>query len=415
MTSFLTAVVIIAMELIFGTWVSHAISVMTRENPEDRYTKRYYETVFRICPDKYLHHTQCPEISFQSKLSTADGGTTVKSYTNKSSIRVAGQEDMGTKTNTTDFEIINIGDSYLQSREVFFEDTLSWILESATEKKVLQVGVGGWAPVNYYSWFKHNSLRQGVEVNIFVTPNDFLPNNDHTNLSYYRIGTVDKNGDLIFSDFSFVWSIFDDISFISQLKQTLEMNSVLYSIFVRARERLRESKSEQNTSSSRVFSDVFTKPITDCTRINNYDGIVDRTRDYVRLSFDPKCWDKELREHVDSGIEDLRKTIQILEEVEGSVRIFVTPPVLAFEDEGMYTKTHNRFKMSQNAAITSEPLVQYLGIALTDLSTEVISLEKVIREVKLVNKEKLFLLNGTHWNRKMHQYLGTWMAETFYN
>ena len=202
MTSILTAVVIIAMELIFGTWVSHAISVMTRENPEDRYTKRYYETVFRICPDKYLHHTQCPEISFQTKLSSEDGDKIITSYINRSSIRVAGPDDIETKTDTSDFEIINIGDSHLQSREVFFEDTLSRILESATEKKVLQVGVGGWAPVNYYSWFKHNSLRQGVEVNIFVTPNDFLPNNKDTNLAYYRIGTVDKNGDLIFSDFN---------------------------------------------------------------------------------------------------------------------------------------------------------------------------------------------------------------------
>ena len=413
--SVLTVVTIFALELIFGQWVSHVLTSLSSENPRDRFTKRYYETVFTMCPDKYLHHTHCPEISFQTKLSSEDGGEIITSYINRSSIRVAGPDDIETKTDTSDFEIINIGDSHLQSREVFYADTLSRVLESATGKKVLQIGIGGWAPVSYYSWLKHHPLRQEVEVNMFVTPNDFLPNYGDTNMAHYRIGTVNKSGDLIFSDFSFVWSIFDNISLTSHLKHTLQMNSVLYSSFVCMRERLRETKPAQNTSSSRVFSDVLIKPIKDCTRINNYDDIVDRTRAHVRLSFEPNCWDEELREHVDSGVEELLKTIKILKEVEGSLRIFVAPPTFAFGDEGIYLKTRDMFKMSHNAAITTEPLVKYLTIALKDSSTEVISLEKVIREAKMTNKKKFFLLNNIHWTEEMHRYLGAWMAQNFYN
>ena len=406
----LIALAAILLELIFGNWVPYFVSTLS--NSKSRFTERYYETVFVQCPDKYLHHTHCPEISFRKQLKAIDGGETITSYINRSSIRVSGPEDMTSETNTKDFEIINIGDSLLQAKEVFYEETMSSILEASIGKKVLQVGMGGWAPVNYYSWLKHNSLRQGVEVNIFVPPNDVLPNFGLSNLDYYRIGELDRNNDLVFSDFSLAWSIFDNINFISHLKHKLQMNSVLYRLFVRTREWWRKESSGENTSSPQIFSDALTKTVKDCARINNYDDIKIITRDYVQISFDSSCWNDELRNNVDSGIEDLRKIVQLLKKIKGVVRIFIVPPVLAFEDEGALIK--GRLSMSQNAAVTTEPLAQYIADAMSGFQVEVISLEKVIRKHKLTENENLFFANDSHWNREMNRYLGNYIAETIY-
>jgi hypothetical protein len=406
--------VFIIFELIFGSWVSFFMSAFATNDPKSRFTDRYYETVFIMCPDKYLHHQYCPNISYRKNLSASDGGEIITSYVNKSSVRVANAIDMATTTNPSTFDIINIGDSLVQAKEVPYEDTFSRVLESATGKKVLQIGMGGWAPINYYAWLKHNSLREGVEVNLFVPPNDFLPNNPSSNLKYYQIGQVDENGDLIFKDFNIAWSIFDEVEVPARLKHLLELNSVLYRLFVRVRTRLRGKPLEQNIFSPNIFSNLLTETITDCSRKRNFKNLGVQTSDYLRLAFDTTCWDKELRNYVDSGIEDLKKVIQIVKNKKGIVRIFIVPGVLAFENEGEKMKTGDRFKMSKKAAITSEPLARYITAELENLPVEVISLENILRKKKLKNNEKLFFPQNAHWTREMNQFLGTWMFETFY-
>jgi|GEM_PF-5475386 len=406
--------VFLILELIFGHWVSHGLSLLSTKDPKERFTQRYYETVFVMCPDKYLHHVYCPEISHQKKLSESDGGEIITSYTNKSSVRVANIDDMVTTTDTSAYDIINIGDSLLQAKEVFYEDTLGQVLEFSTGKNVLQIGMGGWGPVNFHAWLRHNPLQEGVNVNIFVTPNDILPNDKLSNLNYHNLGTLDKNNELIFDNFSPVWTIFDKINFVARFKHTLEMNSILYRTFVRVRTRLKEKPPQQSVSSPHIFSDTLTEPVTNCNRIKSYNDISVQTRDYVRLAFAINCWDEELRENVDSGVEDLRKAAHIVLNRKGSVRIFIVPALLAFEDQGEKVKAHPKFNMAPNSAITSEPLSQYIAAKLADMPIEVISLEKVIRKMKQADNEKLFFLEDSHWTRKMNKLLGTWMAKTFY-
>ena len=104
--------------------------------------------------------------------------------------------------------------------------------------------------------------------------------------------------------------------------------------------------------------------------------------------------------------------VQLLKKIKGVVRIFIVPPVLAFEDEGALIK--GRLSMSQNAAVTTEPLAQYITDAMSGFQVEVISLEKVIRKLKLTENENLFFPNNSHWNREMNRYLGNYLTETIY-
>ena len=406
---------VVFVDLLFGNWISYSSNIFFKKDPAARFTDRYYETVFYMCPDERLHHVYCPEISHKNKMSPVDGGQTIVSFVNKSSIRVAGFDDMATVTDVPDYDVINIGDSMLQADEIPYEHTLSRFLEAATGKKVLQVGMGSWAPVNFYAWLKQNQLRQGVEVNIFVFLNDVFPGDALSNLDYYRLGTLDEANELVFNkEFSPVWRIFENIEFVSRLKHALVMNSAIYRYLLRIKTKLKEKPQPPSVSSSRVFSDVLIKPIEDCSRMDKYNDITSSARAYVELAFDISCWNKELRKSADSAVKDLRKSIQVVNKVGGKVRVFIVPAPWSFEDEGLSGKKHKRYKMEKNVAITAEPLVKYVTMKMADTSTEVVSMEKVIRNLKKQTNEKLYFPKNGHWNNNAHKLLGMWLAETFY-
>jgi hypothetical protein len=274
--------------------------------------------------------------------------------------------------------------------------------------------MGSWAPVNFYAWLKQKQLRQGVEVNIFVHLNDLIPNYALSNLNYYRLGTLDDDNELVFADFSPVWRMFENIEFVSKLKHALVMNSAIYRYFLRIKTKLKEKKLKKNVSSPRLFSDVLTKPIEDCSRKKKYEDIAAQTLNYVGFAFAIDCWDKELREYVDSGVSDLVKSIKVVNRVGGKTRIFIVPAAWAFEGEGSEGKKHPVYKMHENAIIAAEPVVNYVTMKMADTSVEVISMEKVIRGFKKQTQEKLYFPQDGHWNREAHKLVGLWMADTFY-
>ena len=169
---------VVFVDLLFGNWISYSSNIFFKKDPAARFTDRYYETVFAMCPDERLHHIYCPDISHKRKMLPTDGGEVIVNFVNRSSIRVAGPDDMTSITDVPSYDVINIGDSFLQADEIPYEYTLSRVLEEATGKKVLQVGMGSWAPVNFYAWLNENELRKEVEVNMFVMTNDFCQTMD---------------------------------------------------------------------------------------------------------------------------------------------------------------------------------------------------------------------------------------------
>lgn len=401
-------------DVLLGNWITYSKNLFFKKDPSARFTDRYYETVFTMCPDKYLHHVYCPEISHRQKMLPVDGGETIVNFVNKSSLRVAGPNDVSSTTDVASYDIINIGDSMLQADEVFYEYSLSRALEAATGKKTLQVGMGSWAPVNFYAWLKNNSLKRGVEVNIFVHLNDILPNYQLSNLNYYSLGNLDESGQLQFEDFSLVWKIFGESDFAGKMKHALAMNSAVYRFILKMKNRLNEKSINENTSSPTIFSDVLSEPVTDCDRMKKYSDVVTATLDYVQFAFAKECWDEQMFKSADSAIADLNNSIEIVKRIKGKVRVFIVPAAWAFSDEGLASKVNDRYNMSESAVITTEPLVQYVTGKMKDQPIEVISLEKAIKNLKKETEEKLYLPYNGHWNKNGQQILGRWMAETFY-
>jgi hypothetical protein len=405
---------LIFIDVLLGNWIAFSKHIFFEKDPASRFTDSYYETVFTMCPDKYLHHVYCPEISHRQQMLPVDGGETIINYVNRSSIRVAGPNDLTTTTDVASYDIINIGDSMLQADEVFYEYSLSRALEAATGKKALQVGMGSWAPVNFYAWLKSNSLKRGVDVNIFVHLNDILPNYYLSNLNYYNIGSLDESGQLQFEDFSFIWRLFGESGFAGKLKHALAMNSAVYRFTLKMKNRLNKKNTIESTSTPSIFSDELSEPVSDCDRMKKYRNTTTLTRDYVQLAFTEKCWDEKMFKSANSAIADLKKSFEIVNAVKGKVRVFIVPAAWAFKDEGLTSKVNNRYKMTENAVITAEPLVKYVTTKMQNQPIEVISMEKVIKQLKIETGEKLYLPFNGHWNKNGQQILGRWIAKTFY-
>jgi len=70
--------------------------------------------------------------------------------------------------------------------------------------------------------------------------------------------------------------------------------------------------------------------------------------------------------------------------------------------------------MEENVVITAEPLVEYVTMKLAGTFVEVVSMEKVIKDLKKKEKSKFYFPEDGHWNRNPHKLLGMWMAEIFY-
>ena len=58
--------------------------------------------------------------------------------------------------------------------------------------------------------------------------------------------------------------------------------------------------------------------------------------------------------------------------------------------------------------------MKYVTTKMADTSTEVVSMEKVIRNLKKKTTEKLYFPEDGHWNNNAHKLLGMWLAETFH-
>ena len=192
---------LIIVDLIFGNWLSY-ITLMARSGDgAPIFSDRYYRTVFQFCPDSRLHHNLCPEISYRVIPDPKDGEEPVIHYVNRSSLLVSDASLMNSETDVSDFDVVNIGDSFMQAAAIPFDETLSQTFEKHSGLHTLQVGVASWAVMQYAAWLKRAPLKNGVQVNVFVMVNDLLPGSKKANLSYHRMAETDKRGEARFPSY----------------------------------------------------------------------------------------------------------------------------------------------------------------------------------------------------------------------
>ena len=351
------------------------------------------------CVDLLLHHAYCPGIVKYTLLSAEDGGGRVENVIDRSRVRVPDRSLKDGITNLSQYDIINIGDSFIEADEIAYDDTLSPVWIRLSGKRILQFGYSSWAPVIYYNWLLQQKLKPGVIVNLFVMANDVTPAGGTSNASYHKEAVRVTGG-------AFVFPRQDEHS----LKNLIKQSSWFY-------ERVYSRRYELNYYLSPMpqkwLDGDFSHPSSDCTKLDALRKWFKRlsrylTIDYLAFAFTPECWDAPQKRDVESAIEDVNRIVELVTQVDGKVNVLFVPPGWSFPGENLIGKADRAYLMKENTVITTEPLVEYMR---GRIHARVISLEAVIKKLKTHYPGAWYFPKDGHWTPHAHRHLGTWLHE----
>jgi len=336
------------------------------------------------CYNTLTHHDYCPGIIHINSNHPKDGGQKIENYINKSGIRVLDKKDINSITDFKEYDVINIGDSFLQADEIKYKDTLSFIQEQKTKNKVLQVGYSSWAPITMRRWLESKKLKKHVHVNVFAMINDFTINYGKANIHYQN--KINSKGEFNIPHQNTPTKI-------DKLKQ----NSFFYSKF----KAIFHSQATPPKKSSEL-SGTYEQKSSNCKILHKLKSkITDLTFNYLEFAFNNECWSEQTVSAVQSAVEDLKKIQILISSIDGTVTFYLIPAGWAFKDENIIGKQTSVYMINQETAITTLELSNYISNYLP-----IINLENILKKFKKRNKKLLYFPLDGHWNKEAHRVIG---------
>lgn len=361
------------------------------------------------CYDEDTYYTYCPEIVKILRLHPPDGWGKIYNYINRSGIRVERVDQIHQETKFDEYDVVNIGDSFLQADEIDFHETLSFVFSKNSGISALQVGYGSWAPITEYNFISGKKLKPGVVVNLFVMINDFTKMYYKSNIRYHN---------------SFKTKLVDGkVKFIIREQKerrgsTISNDWIQYAIqrsyFIREivyiHKQVILKQQSQDLTKYDFLSGDFSVLSDDCLVLNRIKQTTQMTpmaEDCLEFAFHSSCWSNETAVAVNNAITDIKRMVEYVETAGGKVNVFLVPAGFSFAGENMAGKKH--FKISPGTTITTDGLADYLE---KNLPTRFVSLEKIIDKLKEgYPAEKWYFPADGHWNRHAHSRLGMWLAD----
>jgi hypothetical protein len=368
------------------------------------------------CVDPYLHHAYCPGIVYYSLLSREDGGASVENVIDRSRIRVADPSLKDGVTDVSQYDILNVGDSFVEAHKVPYEETLSSVWGRLSGKRVLQFGYSSWSPIIYYNWLLGQKLKPGVIVNIFVMENDMTPAGGTSNASYHEQAVRDSRGAFIFpgqQEHALKNLIKRHSWFYERVYSRRYVLQYHFSQFVhRIMAATAVAQSSKGTPEKWLDGD-FSTPGSDCTKLDTlrkqFEGLPEYLAlDYLAFAFTRDCWDETQKSDVESVIEDVNRIVDVVSRAGSRVNVLFVPPGWSFPGENLPGKADHHYLIREGTVITSEPLVEYLR---SRIHVRVISLEAVIKELKTRHPGAWYFPQDGHWTPHAHRHLGAWLHE----
>ena len=369
------------------------------------------------CKNSLTYWSYCPNTNAINRMSVEDGSAWIDNYVNKSSVRVESIELMKTHTKFNDYQVYITGDSFIQADEVYFNETLGYWVEKKTKLKTLHHGYSSWAPLQYYNYLSTIKFDSDDIVILFVSINDFIPENNNTNLKWYKKEHyINKNGDLRFV-------ITEDDLNQNTIKSSLNSKSVLYQLYLFFKKKYQTFTEKKigfkkfiihnEWKDYEVYDDKIVKLQYDCKIIKEkYRNISKVTLDYVLLAFDEKCYDEKFKKFLDSAVNDIIKLSNYLEETKTDLIVIPYPTGFSFINENIVGKQHPYYSMSPDSIITSQGLSKYLQ---KRIKNKVIDIEFLLKKYDTEKKNELYFNEDGHWNTKSHQIIGKWLGDYINN
>jgi hypothetical protein len=214
------------------------------------------------CFDSVLHHKYCANVHELRHMAKEDGNQYISTYISKDGISVNNPSEMNDSFNINNYELIIIGDSFIQAEEIKYADRLGAQIQVESGQNVLSFGYSSWAPALQTNWLLSQKLKRGDKIIYFIMGNDFTPKYASNNLNYHKsaVGVMQINGNDILK---FKPSRQDEHEFASKL--SLQEKVVNKSFFISRYQSLPKStKKIKNKKNDRLIHTSFTKPFSSC-------------------------------------------------------------------------------------------------------------------------------------------------------
>ncbi len=343
-----------------------------------------------MCKDERLHHIYCPESERVYRMNNVDGEKIFRSYWNRQGLRVKLSNEKSDRIDTSMFDVINIGDSFMAQRQVEYDDRVSSVVNKRSSFKSLQVGVGSWSVINYRNWIEDNKLAKGVIVNVFIMANDLYPFGYGMSNYMYHKYLEEKNGKLYWKDAKEETSYF---------KRFLVNNSYVYQ-YINHKEVAHDySKIKSKYEEVGVSYDTVQ---SDCDLLPEKDRYTPYAYSHIIMAFERQCWPEEMGDNYRVTIEDINGIIKNVSKVDGKVNIYMIPNGWAMKNEVLVGKQHPTYQIGKDVIITMNGLVNAFK---NDLEINVVSLEDYMKQIKSSESRNLYYPNDAHWNKLGSEYV----------
>lgn len=364
------------------------------------------------CKNSLTYWSYCPNTNAINRMSAEDGSAWIDNYVNKSSVRVKSRELMNSKTKFNDYQIYITGDSFIQADETNFNETLGFWIEKKTGLKTLNHGYSSWAPVQYYNYLSTIKFDPDDIVILFTSINDFIQEDNNSNLNWYnREHVVNNDGDI---RFVITEADFNHNRVISSQKS----KSVLYQIYYYLKKRyetntekiigFKKFKMQDEWKDYEVFDDKIVKLQSDCNILKKYKNISKITFEYLHFAFDEKCYTDKFKRYLDSGVNDIIKLSNYLKKTKTTLIVIPYPTMFSFINEGVVIKQHPYFSASPGSIITSQGLSKYLK---KRIDNKVIEIEEsLLKKYDSEKNNELYFNEDGHWNSYSHKIIGNWLG-----
>lgn len=353
------------------------------------------------CFTEKFHHEYCPEWVGKNTLSSQDGGEEIPIFVNKDGIRVKSSKEVSSHSDVASYNVINIGDSFMQADEITYNEMLSSRINDMSNYRTLQVGYSSWAPIQMYNWIKRQSLQKGSTVNLFTMVNDYIPSYINSNYGYHKGASMGNDG------------FFHFIKYKGKTPQPKrqELKWRQKSFFLSRYDQILANKKrtvsfEKKFSKFKLLSGSFQQLGVNCNQLDGWVDVAPLTYDYLSFSFANKCWRTEQIKAVDSAISDINMIYKYLNKQSVKLNLFIIPPGWSFTGENLAGKARATYKIEAETIITIQGLANYVA---QQTNVKVVDLEPVINGFKDQSDKPMYLSLDGHWTKYMHDQLAGWM------
>lgn len=343
-----------------------------------------------MCKDKRLHHIYCPESERVYRMNNDDGNKVFRSYWNIQGLRVKSPDEKADLIDTSLFDVINIGDSFMAQRQVEYMDRVSSVINAQTSFKSLQVGVGSWSVINYRNWIEDNKLGNGVKVNVFIMANDLYPFGYGMSNYMYHKYVEKKNGKLY-------WKNTEEET--NYLERFLINNSYIYQFINHKVVTQDYSKIKDKYEEVGISYDTVQ---INCDLLPKKDRYTPYAYSHIIMAFDRKCWPEEMENNYRVTIEDLKSIINKVNYLDGKLSVYMIPNGWAMKNEVLAGKQHPTYQIGKEVVITMNGLVNALK---KDLNVNIVSLEDYMKQIKKTDSRNLYYPYDSHWNKVGSEYI----------